>query len=105
MFNEILTPCDYENSYNEFDIESIPFFKDSSFDFDKNDLFLPFNHCHYQIFNQEIDFEGIKSIKEYDSEQSMKIEKNKNQIDIQSIGLINIFYSMEDILEKKYRTI
>jgi len=106
MLNEILTLSDYENFNCEQDIEPIPFFKDFSDDFDKNDLFLPFNPSHYQIFNQEIDFEGIKSVKEYDLEKSVKIEEIKNQIDIQSTGSTKIFSFLKDktITENKEDT-
>ena len=44
MLHEILTLSDYENSNNEFDVESIPFFKDCSVDLDRNDLFSPFKY-------------------------------------------------------------
>ena len=101
MFNEILTLSDYEYSNNEFDVESIPFLKDGSVNLDWNDLFLPFNPNSYQIFNQEINFEGIKSIKDYDLEQSIKIQKNKNQVDIQSTGSTKIFFSLKNIMEKE----
>jgi len=74
MFNEILTLSECANSNDEFDIEPFSFFKDNSIDLDKNDFFLPFAPAHCQILNQEIDFEGIKSIKEYDSEKTIKID-------------------------------
>ena len=103
MFNEILSLSECSNSIDEFDIEPIPFFKDYSIDHDKNDFLLPFGPNQCQILNQEIDFEGIKNIKEYDSEKTMKIETNKNLIDIQSTGSSKIFSSLKNkvILEKK----
>ena len=103
MFNEILTLSECANSNDEFDIEPFSFFKDNSIDLDKNDFFLPFAPAHCQILNQEIDFEGIKSIEEYDSEKTIKIEKNKNQIDIQSTGSTKILSSLKDkvVMENK----
>ena len=103
MLHEILTLSDYENFNDELDVESIPFFKDCTVDIDRNDLFLSFNPNSYQIFNQEINFEGIKSIKEYDSEQFIKIEKNKNKVDIQSTSSTKIFSFNERYYGKKRR--
>ena len=103
MFHEILYLSECENSIDEFDNEPIPLFKDYSFDLDKNDFLLPFSHNHCQILNQEIDFEGIKNIKEYDSEKTINIEKNKNLIDIQSTGSTKILSSLKNkvIMENK----
>lgn len=103
MFNEILSLSEYANSNDEFDFEPFPSFKENSIDLDKNDFFLPFNPTPCPILNQEIDFEGIKTIKEYDSEKTIKIEKNKNQIDIQSTGSTKIFSSLKNkvIMENK----
>jgi hypothetical protein len=96
MFNEILSLSECSNSYDKLDIEPIPFFKDYSIELDNNDFLLPFspNQCH--ILNQEIDFEGIKSIKEYESENTIKLDKNKNEIDIQSSGSTKILSSLKD---------
>jgi hypothetical protein len=103
MFNEILSLSECENYNDVFDFEPFPSFKENSIDLDKNDFFLPFNPTPCPILNQEIDFEGIKTIKEYDSEKTIKIEKNKNQIDIQSTGSTKIFSSLKNkvIMENK----
>ena len=78
MLNENLILSDNEISIDEFDIESIPFFKDFS----------------------------IKSIKQYNSEKSIKTEKNKKKVVFQSIGPTKIFSSMKDkvITENKENT-
>jgi len=78
MLNENLILSDNEISIDEFDIESIPFFKDFS----------------------------IKSIKEYNSEKSIKTKKNKNKVVFQSTGSAKIFSSLKDkvITENKENT-
>jgi len=78
MLNKNLMLSDNEISIDEFDIESIPFFKDFS----------------------------IKSIKEYNSEKSIKTEKNKNKVVFQSTGSAKIFSSVKNkvITENKENT-
>jgi len=104
MLNENLFGLDNVNSNSEFDIELFPFFNEYSFNFEKSDLFLPSNPNHFQNINQEIDFEGIKNIKEYyDWEKHIEIDKNNNQKDIQSTGSTQKLFSLKNktIMENK----
>ena len=97
MFNKNMLLFDDINTINEFDTESIPFLKSDSFNFDKGDLLLPFNPSQFHNINQEIiNFEGIKNIVEDDSEKSIKIDYNLNQIDIQSTVSTKLFSSLKD---------
>jgi hypothetical protein len=97
MFNKNMLLLDDINTINEFDTESIPFLKSDSFNFDKGDLLLPFNPSQFHNINQEIiNFEGIKNIVEDDSEKSIKIDYNLNQIDIQSTVSTKLFSSLKD---------
>jgi hypothetical protein len=97
MFSQNMLIFDSVNTNSEFDIESIPFLKSDSFNFDKNDLFLPFKPKDLDKLNHEnINFEGIKNIVEDEFEKSIKIEDNLNLIDIQSTGSTKLFSSMKD---------
>lgn len=99
MFDEKLLFLDNINSDSEFDLELISFLKEDSFNLDKNDLFLPFNPDHFLNLNQEnIDYEGIKSIAGDDLENTIKIENNLNQIDIQSTGSTKIISSVKNMI-------
>ena len=84
-------------SNDEFDIESFPFLKSDSFNFEKNNLFLPFTHSQLPNLNQDnIDFKEIKNIAEDEFEKSINIEDNLNLVDIQSTGSTKIFSSLKD---------
>ena len=97
MFSKNILLLDAISSDNDFDVESFPILKGDSFNFNKNDLFLPHNPNHLHNLNQDsIDFEGIKNFVEDDFEKTINIEDNLNQIDIQSTGSTKLFSSLKD---------
>ena len=97
MFNTNMILLDDVKSNDEFDIESFPFLKSDSFNFEKNNLFLPFTHSQLPNLNQDnIDFKEIKNIAEDEFEKSINIEDNLNLVDIQSTGSTKIFSSLKD---------
>ena len=97
MFNTNMILLDDIKSNDEFDIESFPFLKSDSFNFEKNNLFLPFTPNHLLNLDQDnIDFKEIKNIAEDEFEKSIKIEDNLNLVDIQSTGTTKIFCSLKD---------